>query len=138
MGIDKVYILQKDLPYVKSGAHFSQRDIETYYTNYPILEYPIKKDTYTFEKEFVENNPDWFKEKKLRPAFAVVTDKLFYTQGEVDDFDDWTKLAVPIWRFCRENKYSLCELLNLTKNINLKEVKDIHARIHKLLIDKIK
>lgn len=53
--MSKRYILQKDLPDVKAGAVFEWGDNRSY-------RYHVKNTTikYWFEKEYVENNPEWF------------------------------------------------------------------------------
>lgn len=72
------YILQKDLPNIKAGAEFDQKKINdnVYYAR----EIDSMNDYYHYHKNFVENNPEWF---KLKEEKMYITNIHFQDQGSV-------------------------------------------------------
>lgn len=60
------YILQKDLPDAKAGAEFVFDGQQSYEYNFNGVEF-----TSFFNKEYVENNPEWFKEKSQPPVKRI-------------------------------------------------------------------
>ncbi len=98
----KTYILQKDLPDVKSGAEFKlSSDGATYFLSPINNKNKLTKfyNCYAYPKAFIENNTDWFKEKEEPPItlFEIrgyTNKQIFIITANYENLDYSEKIAV--------------------------------------------
>lgn len=71
----RTFILKKDLPDVEAGAEFVLgKDIDAYYLTSDKT--GTRYNCYSYPKDFVENNKDWFTEKVQKPPLGLMPFKI--------------------------------------------------------------